>query len=154
MNSSKCLSGQVASSIAPAVLAGCITSQQKSLQNGDNFSQLFLLDFHALVIMTLVQDNQFGSTFNIWGLVRHRSPQLLKQIGESESTGKRQTCTIFFSSTPQLTESVVNILDGISDWPEDVVQEQSSAYVFNNHLQLLLLFFMVYIPRRVQNTST
>ena len=30
----------------------------------------------------------------------------------------------------------MGILDGISDWPEDVVQEQSSAYVFNNHLQL------------------
>ena len=29
----------------------------------------------------------------------------------------------------QLTTSVVGILDGISDWPEDVVQEQSSAYV-------------------------
>ena len=36
----------------------------------------------------------------------------------------------------QLTTSVVGILDGISDWPEDVVQEQSSAYVFNDHLQL------------------
>ena len=33
----------------------------------------------------------------------------------------------------QFTESVVNILDGISDWPEEVVQEQSSAYVYNNH---------------------
>ena len=30
----------------------------------------------------------------------------------------------------------MGILDGISDWPEDVVQEQSSAYVFNDHLQL------------------
>ena len=102
--------------------------------------------------MTLVQENQFGSTFNIWGLVRLRSRQLLKQIGESESTGQRYTCTNFSSSTLQLTESVVNILDGISDWPEDVVQEQSSAYVFNNHLQLL--FVIVYIPRRVQNTGT
>ena len=32
----------------------------------------------------------------------------------------------------QFAMSVVNILDGISDWPEEVVQEQSSAYV-NNH---------------------
>ena len=32
----------------------------------------------------------------------------------------------------QFTRSVVGILDGISDWPEDVVQEQSSAYVYNN----------------------
>ena len=36
----------------------------------------------------------------------------------------------------QFTESVVGILDGISDWPEDVVQEQSSAYVYNSHPQL------------------
>ena len=36
----------------------------------------------------------------------------------------------------QFTRSVVGILDGISDWPEEVVQEQSSAYVYNNHPQL------------------
>ena len=30
----------------------------------------------------------------------------------------------------------MGILDGISDWPEDVVQEQSSAYVYNSHSKL------------------
>ena len=36
----------------------------------------------------------------------------------------------------QFTTSVVNILDGISDWPEDVIQEQSSAYVYDSHSKL------------------
>ena len=39
----------------------------------------------------------------------------------------------FYFMYLQFTESVVGILDGISDWPEEVVQEQSSAYVYNNH---------------------
>ena len=36
----------------------------------------------------------------------------------------------------QFTVSVVNILDGISDWPEEVVQERSSEYVYNSHSKL------------------
>ena len=49
----------------------------------------------------------------------------------------------------------MGILDGISDWPEDVVQEQSSAYVFNNHLQLCATTYelgVLYMNRNMLET--
>ena len=71
------------------------------------------------------------------GLLRLRSPKLLKHTGSKNKLLVKYLN--FYFMYLQLTESVVGILDGISEWPEDVVQEQSSAYVFNNHLHLLLL---------------
>ena len=36
---------------------------------------------------------------------------------------------ILLSSSFQITENAVEILDDISDWPADVVEEQSAMYV-------------------------
>ena len=70
---------------------------------------------------------------------------LLKHNKNTRSKGRLVQNLNFYSlSIPQLTESVVSILDDVSDWPEDVVQEHSSAYVFNHHLQY---YFVVYTSK-------
>ena len=99
---------------------------------------MLLSDFHDKVHYSWALA-QFGiytciaHVLSIYGACscRLRSPKLLKHTG---SIGK-----LFYFMYLQFTTSVVGILDGISDWPEEVVQEQSSAYVFNNHPHLLLL---------------
>ena len=78
-----------------------------------------------------------SSLQSIWHL-----PNLIIQYTGADHSGNCLTNRANVTFSPihakvllylQFTTSVVGILDGISDWPEDVVQEQSSVYVYNSH---------------------
>lgn len=135
-NSSKCLSGLVASSVA-ICCSGWLHQKlatEKKHKTGNNFCNSYFARFscisHCAIWYLYVQYVQY-----MW-LSQAQITSLLKHNKNTGSKGRLVQNLNFYSlSIPQLTESVVSILDDVSDWPEDVVQEHSSAYVFNHHLQ-------------------